>query len=245
MSPIDLLKWTGGPGSIQLLLILATCGLWLYYRRPRRRLLARAILGMTGLVYWVLATPVTAIAIEGLLPAVPAMPPFRDSGLATLVVLDGDNRRGRLAEALTVWRQAAPGRVVVSGETWLRNELIAAGVPEDQIHREAVSANTREQILWLRALTSQRPELREPAVIASRLQAPRVTALIRRAGIQATVVSAPLDVEPRRKGVWALMPSYAALRLSRDALYECVALRYYQMRGWIDPPDDAALPRKS
>ena len=236
MTPLDLLKWTGGPGSIQLLLILTAVGIWLHYRRPRHRRIARIILSGTGLTYWILATPVIAIAIESLLPRVAAAAAFHDSRFDTVVVLDGDNRRGRLAEALAVWGRAGPRRVVVSGEVWLKDELVAAGVPEGQVSREAVTANTREQVLWLRSVTAERSDGGTVAVIASRLQAPRVTALIRRAGIRTTVVAAPIDVEPRNTGLWAVVPSYAALRLSRDALYEWMALQYYEMRGWIDSP---------
>ena len=29
------------------------------------------------------------------------------------------------------------------------------------------------------------------------------------------------------------VPSYSALRVSRDALYELAALEYYERRGWI------------
>ena len=125
---------------------------------------------------------------------------------------------------------------MVSGQAWLRDELVAGGVPEGQVSREAVTANTREQILWLRALTTGRSSAGQVAVIASRLQAPRVAALIQRAGIRTTVIPAPIDAEPSNTGVWSVVPSYSALRLSRDALYEWMALQYYERRGWIDPP---------
>jgi uncharacterized SAM-binding protein YcdF (DUF218 family) len=236
VTPIDLVKWTGGPGSIQLLLMLTAIGLWLSCRRPRHRVLGRSILGITGLTYWILATPVTARSIERILPSLAwETGAVRQAGIDTLVVLDGDNRRGRLAKALSVWRVTAPTRVIVSGQSWLIDELMAAGVPESRLSREEVAATTREQIAWLRALMSA-PSAGHVAVIASRLQAPRVASLIQRAGVPATVVPSAVDTEPWSEGVWALVPSYAALRLSRDALYECAALRYYEIRGWIDRP---------
>jgi uncharacterized SAM-binding protein YcdF (DUF218 family) len=235
VTPIDLLKWTGGPGSMQLLLMVTALGVWLHFRRPRQRLVARAILGTTTLVYWILATPVTALAIEDLLPKPSTGNIDQGSSFDTVVVLDGDNRRGRLAEALVVWRARTPKRLIVSGQPWLRDELIAAGVPEERVNREAMASNTRQQIAWLTALMSE-PSTGHVAVIASRLQAPRVAALIRRAGGRAAILAAPIDTEPRGTGPWALVPSYSALRLSRDALYECLALRYYEARGWIDSP---------
>jgi hypothetical protein len=234
VTPIDLLKLTGGPGSIQLLLVLTAVGVLLHYRRPRYRTIARLILGSTLSAYWILATPVTALAIEGWLPQTTGAVPH-NGGFDTVVVLDGDNRRGRLQTSLAVWRTLAPGRLVVSGQDWLRDELIAAGVPEERVKRESATANTREQVTWLRAFAAE-PSSGRMAVIASRLQAPRVAALIRRADIRTTIVAAPIDAEPPSAGLWTLVPSYAALRLSRDALYECAALKYYEMRGWIDPP---------
>jgi len=238
VTPLDLLKWTGGPGSIQLLLILSAAGVWLHYCRPRQRLIARAILGTTALAYWILATPVTALALEGWLPKTPLDSVRKSTEFDTIVILDGDNRRGRLAEALTLWREQTPKQLIVSGQPWLRDELIAAGVPEGRVNREGAATNTREQIAWLKALVSS-PTSGEVAVVASRLQAPRVAALIRRTGVRTVIVPASIDAEPGRGGIWALVPSYAALRLSRDALYECLALRYYEARGWIDPPTDA------
>lgn len=247
MTPIDLVKLTGGPGSIQLLLILTGIGLWLHYRRPRYRPIVRLALIVTALAYWILATPMTALAIEGWLPA-PAATDVHDR-FDTVVVLDGDNRRGRLAKSLAVWQQVAPKRLIVSGQDWLRDELIAAGVPQDKVEREGVTSNTREQIAWLQSLTS-RESSGHVAVIASRLQAPRVSALVRRANIRTAILPAQIDAEPWSGGVWALVPSYSALRLSRDALYECAALKYYEFRGWIDPLAGAAerpsaAPRES
>ena len=111
MTPLDLLKWTGGPGSIQLLLILSAVGIWLHYRRPRCRLIARAILGATGLTYWILATPVTAIAVEGLLqPRVPDVA-LHDSRFDTVVVLAlvaGVIGSIPLLPAMRWWRERNP-----------------------------------------------------------------------------------------------------------------------------------------
>jgi hypothetical protein len=241
VTPIDLVKLTGGPGSIQLLLILTLVGICLHRGRPRQRMIARLLLGITVLLYWVLATPATALAIEAYLPK--TIPAIDRTHFDTVVVLDGDNRRGRLTEALALWREASPSRVIVSGQDWLRDELIAAGIPEYRVQTDSTTANTREQIAWLGVLTSHHSS-GEVAVIASRLQAPRVSALIRRAQLRAIVVAAPIDVDPQSTGVWALVPSYPALRLSRDALYECVALEYYAFRGWINPVARGGEPRR-
>jgi hypothetical protein len=71
------------------------------------------------------------------------------------------------------------------------------------------------------------------AVIASRLQAARVDALIRTARLPVTLLSSPVDEEPPVSGAARFVPSYIALRMSRDAIYEHAALVYYRWRGWI------------
>jgi hypothetical protein len=71
-------------------------------------------------------------------------------------------------------------------------------------------------------------------VVASRLQAPRVWALARAMGLGILVMPSPVDDEPAASGLRAFVPSYLALRVSRDAIYEHVALAYYRWQGWID-----------
>ncbi len=47
------------------------------------------------------------------------------------------------------------------------------------------------------------------------------------------LIESPVDVEPASTGALAFVPTYYALRLSRDAIYEHAALRYYRWHGWI------------
>lgn len=236
---ITLLKLFGGPGSLRLLALLCAAGLLLRLMCPQRRLLVAAWFTGVFTTYLVLAIPVTAIALEGLLRD----PARRElSGtlarLDAMIVLDGDNRRGRLASALSIWHEDSPTTIFVSGEAWIADQLLAADVPPTRLQRETRATTTREQIAWACRLYESGHE--RVVIVASRLQARRVRGLIRRCGGRSTVYAAPLDVEPARSGVRQLVPSYAALRLSRDALYEYVALRYYQARGWIDLPAGAA-----
>src|SRR5688572_29267840 len=193
-------------------------------------------LGAVCAGYLVLAVPMVAISIDGLLPVVTAPPaPSADAlpRLDTLVIFDGDNRRGRLAEALRIWSTSAPSRVIVSGSDWLLDELRAAGVPESTLDQDSVSSTTREQVAWLEKFEREHRET-NAFVVVSRLHAPRTRALMSRARLRSTLVPAALDVEPARVGWMRFVPSYAALRLSRDAFYEYAALRYYRASGWID-----------
>ena len=230
---LDLVKLTGGPGSLQLLALLVALGLVVRWRWPRTGRLVRIWLAVVCSSYLVLALPMVSVAIDGLVPVVTA--PAQD-GLSrpdTLVVFDGDNRRGRLAEALSIWRSASPSRVIVSGKDWLIDELRTAGVPESTLEQESVSKTTRDQVEWLERF--ERQDRDEGAfVVVSRLQAARTGALMSRARLRSTLVPAPLDVEPARSGWMRFVPSYAALRLSRDAFYEYAALKYYRSSGWID-----------
>jgi hypothetical protein len=62
---------------------------------------------------------------------------------------------------------------------------------------------------------------------------PRIRALTATRGLDLTLLSSPLDDEPAMEGWGRFRPSYVALRTSRDAIYEHVALVYYRWRGWI------------
>jgi uncharacterized SAM-binding protein YcdF (DUF218 family) len=182
--------------------------------------------------YVVLSLPVVSRLIDRRLMAfTQGVDPSSDSGVQTIIVLDGDNRRGRLARTLSLWKSTSPRRVIVSGQEWLADRLVEAGVPTKAVERETEASTTLEQIAWLTRIDA---DPRTVAVVASRLQTPRVQALLRKAGIQPRLVPASIDAEPPDAGWTCFVPSYAALRLSRDAIYELVALRYYRARGWTD-----------
>jgi uncharacterized SAM-binding protein YcdF (DUF218 family) len=70
-------------------------------------------------------------------------------------------------------------------------------------------------------------------VIASRLQMPRVAALAHSEGLDVTLIPSPTDTEPPTAGFRVFVPSYTALGVSRDALYEHAALAYYRWRDWV------------
>jgi len=235
----DIVKFVGGPGSLGLLALLCIIGLIGWRVWPKSRRFARAWFASVALAYIVLALPVTAEAIDHLLQ-LPTLAMPRDSmHVGTLIVLDGDNRRGRLASALSIWALARSRRIIVSGAPWLVERLVEEGVPAARIEREAISATTREQVAWV-AKVIERDHSESVAVIASRLQTPRVDALLRRNRLFPLLIPAPLDVEPAHSSVWQFIPSYAALRLSRDAFYEYLALCYYRWRGWIDESDQVS-----
>jgi uncharacterized SAM-binding protein YcdF (DUF218 family) len=151
-----------------------------------------------------------------------------------LVVLDGDNRVGRVKLTREIFDTRPPQRVWVLGDVWIANALRDAGIPNDKLTHEIGAGTTREQIARVTALVHSNPRT-SFAVVASRLQMPRIAALFRAGGLSVALLASPVDAEPPTSGARVFVPSYAALRVSRDAFYEVVALAYYRWRGWIAP----------
>jgi hypothetical protein len=58
--------------------------------------------------------------------------------------------------------------------------------------------------------------------------------LTQRARLRAGIAASAIDDEPPVSGPGLWAPTYIALRVSRDALYEHAALVYYRWRGWTD-----------
>jgi uncharacterized SAM-binding protein YcdF (DUF218 family) len=226
---LEILKQVGGPSFIVFVAFSLFLGVVFLYVWPRSRRLAKHwVLWLSG-VYVVLGLPVVANSIARALPAVPV----HDAGGAhTLIVLDGDNRRGRLAETVRYLRTHKPAAFWVLGEEWLIEALIREGYPRRTFGQEQESRTTREQMQWVQRFAAARPGVRV-AVLASRVQMPRVAALAQTLNLDVTLVASPLDVEPATTGWRRFVPAYSALRESRDAIYEHAALIYYQRKGWI------------
>jgi uncharacterized SAM-binding protein YcdF (DUF218 family) len=231
VNPLELLKVVGGPGSIGLLIVSFVAGLWLIYRRPRWRRLAQVLLASVSVLYVVLSLPVVSDSIAAGLPRFTGTRPAPGT-VDTLIVFDGDNRRGRLSEGLRVWNEASPRQMIVSAVSpWLVDGFLEAGVPPERFRQDSSADNTRAQVDWTSRYAAGHPDERI-AVVASALQMPRVEALALARGLHVGLVPSPIDAEPNRQGWRIWRPSYLALRISRDALYELVALEYYALRGW-------------
>jgi hypothetical protein len=186
-----------------------------------------------GCTYLVLSLPFIANLIAGSLPAAPSVArPASPGPVDLLVVMDGDNRRGRARAGIEVNRAASPREVWVLGDGWLIEELSAGGVPRNRIFHDAFLPTTRDQLASLTALVARRPGW-TVAVIVSRLQAARMVLLLEQSHLFVRLIQSPVDVEPATTGALAFVPTYYATRISRDAIYEHAALRYYRWRGWI------------
>jgi hypothetical protein len=230
--PID------APGSIEFLFLCLGIGLCFWLLWPRSARLARRWLMSVFILYIVLALPITAKAIAGQLPAIGTGTVWDDlTPVDALVIFDGDNRRGRLRAAARAFARSKPPAIWVLGSeaAWFEPELPLVGIPLSTVQFDSSTLNTRDQIAWVGRRLAAHPEGRV-AVVASRLQAPRIAGMFRVAGLTGvSIVPAPIDVEPPVSGSALLLPAHSALRVSRDALYEHMALAYYRHNGWARP----------
>jgi len=234
---LSIFKLIGGPGSLGFLSLCILTGLALLVAWPRRAKIASFWLLGVGLVHFVLASPWMASALVNWLPQYAPPLPAAWHPLDTLVVLSGDNNDGRVSAARRVFRETTPSAVYVLADIPFYNDILLAGIPRDRAHLHASGGTTRDQLAQVAHIAAE-PSAGRVAVIASRLQAPRVAALIRAAGLSALLIPSPTDVQPPTSGVWQFLPTYGSMLLSRDAIYEHLALSYYRRRGWIMSTDE-------
>jgi len=225
------LKLIGAPGSINFFFVSLAIGVVATFVWPRSVRFGRIYIPTIVVAYLLMAVPVVANALAKRLGGPASALPPAVQGTEMLVVFDGDNRRGRLRRAVEIYRDRQPRSVLVLGETWLLDNLMTSGVPPVRLRHNGEAMTTQEQITQLRYVLDAAQG--RVVVIVSRLQYARVDLLIRRSGLDAILVSAPIDNEPPTTGRERLVPSYFALRVSRDAIYEHLALIYYRLRRLI------------
>ncbi len=228
---LRFLKPIGVPGSLSFLCFGVAIGVLLLLAKRTRRLGRVTLLAM-AVSYLVLSLPVVGQFIAG--PGTePGTSVTSYGSFDEVFVIDGDNYRGRASTAVELAAASKPHTVWFLGGLDLGYALLSGGLPP-QLWKQAPSParTTQDQLLWIkRSMVRTRPQ--RVAVITSRLQAPRVRALARHQQIDIVVVPAPLTDEPAQSGVWSWLPSLAGLALSREALYERVALIVYRRNGWI------------
>lgn len=230
---MGVLKAIGPPGTIPFIAFCLLLALVAAYVWPRSKRLARNWLWGVAIAHGVMALPLVANAIANALPNVLVTTPGAAGNLDTVFVLDGDNRVARVRTGAELAKASPQTRLhVVGGHWWLLEELQTAGIAASRITHEYEPADTRQQIAEIRQRLASQPAGHN-ALVASRLQMPRVAGLLRNAGLDLTLIASPIDTEPPTAGWRLLVPSYYALRVSRDAIYEHAALFYYHWRGWI------------
>ena len=239
---VDILKLIGGPGSLGFLSLGCAIGLFLIYAWPRNRRLGRAWLFSLYSTYLVMGLPLVAQRVAAPMAAPSAGYQPITARLNTLAILDGDNAVARVREGFRIWLAAKPDVVIASGDAVLVDRLIESGIPRQRLVLDQASTTTREQIDYLVGYAAKHPAARL-AIVASRLQMPRVLGLARRAGLKAAFYSSQVNREPATSGFLLFVPTYATLRVTRDALYERAALAYYARQGWIAADDPGLSAR--
>jgi len=226
------LKAIGGPGSLGFFLAVAACALALR-RFSRTRRAGTWMLVALPISYLLLAVPAVANGFAGSAASVHAEPAAEYGHFDEIFVLDGDNYRSRASLTATLAPALQPRRIWVVGGGELRDALVAGGIRSGQWRwAETGARTTYDQMLWIRESIAER-HVQRAAIVASRLHAPRVTAIAKQLQMNVVVIPSPVDAEPSMSGVRRWVPSLAGLRLSREGLYERIAVAYYRRNGWM------------
>jgi hypothetical protein len=199
---------------------------WIYIW-PKKRRSGWRFLGAMFASYFVLALPIVAVGVANQLPVVVSPNDAEIREIRMLFVFDGDNRWGRLREVQRVYQLAEPVRIVLLGRLSVYKDLLLMPIPRDRLAHDTSSFNTQSQVQRVRELLG-RGAHPNAAIIASRLQAPRVQWFVTESGLDVLVIPAELDVELPTHGWPRWRPTLSALAVTRDAIYELAALRFYR-----------------
>jgi uncharacterized SAM-binding protein YcdF (DUF218 family) len=197
------------------------------------RLWVSAALLVLACGYLALSLPLTAnLLAESLYRHSSVTRPHDAQGAQAVLVLQGDHEQLRVEETIRLYQLLHPAWVIVSANAApIRNALVAAGLPKNQVIWGYHSRTTREQALEMAALLRSR-HVGPVVLVASPIHMARALAACESAGIDAipSVSARPHAGLPR--GFRGLVPRREALTLSRESLYEHLALRWYSWRGW-------------
>ena len=149
-------------------------------------------------------------------------------GLSRLLSLGATVKRRESRKLPAFIALLTPRSVIASGSPRLQEALVTAGVPSDRIVMDLSTTTTREQVLTVAHLVRFRNAGRL-VLVASAIHMPRAIGAFRAAGLNPALRSPTWSIA----GLAPLWPAHNALRLSRDSLYEYVALAYYREQGWL------------
>jgi hypothetical protein len=234
-SLLSIVKAIDADGSTQLILAGALPAVFLAVVWPRKWSWVRRWCWLVGPVYLLLTLPIVAHALAASLADRGDGYREPDGPVSTLVIFDGDNRRGRLRAARATIEASPPSEVWVLGvqPEWFQEEMPGEGIGLDRVRFDATTGTTRAQLAWVAEYQSAHPSA-AVAVVVSRMQAARVAGIAAARGMsRLPIIGAEASREPATSGVWQLVPSRDAWNVSRDAIYEHLALAYYERSGWI------------
>ena len=244
------------PGSLVFLVWGLILGLILLNFRGRAAQWGLRWLTLLGALYWVLGMPLTAqLLLGGLSRGYGSVQDVDETREATaVVVLTGGAstyRAGgkeirtlprvsafRALEAARVYSLMDNPLVIVSGglvgdalnteSEIMREALIQIGVPLERILVETQSRSTREHALQLEPLLEAN-RVERFVLVTSPSEMWRAKTTLEAAGLHPV----PSVTTEWREQQWGVLPTNAALRLSRSALLGYMGLVYYWSRGWL------------
>jgi len=246
------------PGSIAFLLLSLVPGVLLLYRRRDGGRAGKIWIALLVLLYWVLSTPIAAIALVDLLsPDVPPVMSKADARGATAIVLLGagmnvhrsrggsygaPTREGslRVLEAARIYRVLGGVPIIATGGNrssqyseagLMAHQLEQLGVPADHIIKEEKSANTRDHAMLVPPLLKQHG-IERFVLVTSQQHIARALAAFRARGTS-PVPSTP-DVYVESGDAFELyLPSRVGLYVSERVMYDLIGWMYYKARGWV------------
>lgn len=255
MVPIGLKQLI--PGSIAFLLLSLLPAVLLLFRKKDGGRAGKIFLTLLALSYWILSTPIAAIALVDLLsPNFPAIMSKADAhGAAAIVLLsagmDVHRSRGssyhaptregslRVLEAARLHRILDVPIIVTGGHgssthseaQIMAHQLEQLGVPSDRIIKEELSTNTRDHAILVPPILKQRG-IEHFVLVTSQQHIARALQTFRAVGENPTP-STPEVYVTRGEGLELFLPSDAGLRTSEPMIYDLLGWVYYKARGWI------------
>ena len=246
------------PGSVTFLILALLPGVLLLFRRKDGGRAGKMWVTALALSYWILSTPVAAIAFVNLLSPnfAPVMSVADARGAAAIVVLGAGmevhRSRGesygaptrdvslRVLEAARVYRLLGGVPIITTGGLgstqyseagMMAHQLEQLGVPAEKIIKEHASASTREHGIFVPPLLRQRG-IEQFVLVTSQQHIARALAVFRAAGMD-PVPSTPEVYVAGGGRLEMYLPSRTALSASDRMLYDLCGWVYYKARGWI------------
>jgi uncharacterized SAM-binding protein YcdF (DUF218 family) len=112
----------------------------------------------------------------------------------------------------------------------LQSALIDAGVPADRILLESESKNTRQEVIIIRRMLTER-RIDRFVLVTSPLHIRRSMLAFEQQGLHP--IASPARLVPERRARSVLWPSNMWLSITDDAIYEWLARAYYWWNGWL------------
>lgn len=246
------------PGWIAFLVLSLLPGLLLLFRKKDGGRAGKIWISLLVLLYWVLSTPIAAIALVDLLsPDFPPVMSKADARGATAIVLLGagmhvhrsrgdsygaPTREGslRVLEAARLHRVLGGVPIIATGghgssryteAGLMAHQLEQLGVPAHHIIKEEKSTNTRDHALFVPPLLKQHG-IEQFVLVTSQQHIARALATFRAAGAN-PVPSTPQVYVGGSDRLEMYLPSGTGLDVSEGMIHDLVGWVYYRVKGWV------------